>query len=223
MESDVTAKGFTKNTGTYSKPSGGIPKTDLALAVQTSLEKADSAIQPEHIIKVKQDGTGDFTNLRVAVESITDASLDNPYIIEVYQGTYNVHEYYTSAEIQTGTCKGINLTDGMTLRGVGDRNQIILNGVLSEDDYTLAQRNYFSVLNVGGACTIENITVTAKSIRYCIHDDWSRADNTVCIKNVKMSADYRMTSGHNYISYGQGLNNGSVTIFEDVDFGGRYI
>lgn len=30
--------------GTYSKPSGGIPKTDLASAVQTSLGKADSAI-----------------------------------------------------------------------------------------------------------------------------------------------------------------------------------
>lgn len=33
--------------GTYSKPSGGIPKTDLASAVQTSLGKADTAVQPE--------------------------------------------------------------------------------------------------------------------------------------------------------------------------------
>lgn len=33
--------------GNYSKPSGGIPKTDLASAVQTSLEKADSALQSE--------------------------------------------------------------------------------------------------------------------------------------------------------------------------------
>lgn len=31
--------------GTYSKPSGGIPKTDLASAVQTSLGLADSALQ----------------------------------------------------------------------------------------------------------------------------------------------------------------------------------
>lgn len=31
--------------GTYSKPSGGIPKSDLAGAVQTSLGKADSALQ----------------------------------------------------------------------------------------------------------------------------------------------------------------------------------
>ena len=44
-EEDIANMGFTKNTGTYSKPSGGIPKTDLASAVQTSLGKADTALQ----------------------------------------------------------------------------------------------------------------------------------------------------------------------------------
>lgn len=44
-ESTVSGWGFTKNTGTYSKPSGGIPKTDLASAIQISLGKADTALQ----------------------------------------------------------------------------------------------------------------------------------------------------------------------------------
>ena len=44
-EATVSGWGFTKNTGSYSKPTGGIPKTDLASAVQTSLGKADSALQ----------------------------------------------------------------------------------------------------------------------------------------------------------------------------------
>ncbi len=35
--------------GTYSKPSGGIPKSDLASAVQTSLGKADTALQAANI------------------------------------------------------------------------------------------------------------------------------------------------------------------------------
>lgn len=48
-ESTVAGWGFTKNTGTYSKPSTGIPKSDLASAVQTSLGKADTAVQPEDI------------------------------------------------------------------------------------------------------------------------------------------------------------------------------
>lgn len=49
------------NKGTYSKPSDGIPKTDLASAVQTSLGKADSALQSHQTIK--QDGvTGATVN-----------------------------------------------------------------------------------------------------------------------------------------------------------------
>lgn len=44
-EQTVAGWGFTKNTGTYSKPSGGIPKSDLASDVQASLGKADTALQ----------------------------------------------------------------------------------------------------------------------------------------------------------------------------------
>ena len=44
-ESTVSGWGFTKNTGTYSKPSGGIPSTDLSSDVQASLDKADTALQ----------------------------------------------------------------------------------------------------------------------------------------------------------------------------------
>ena len=43
----ATEKSTWDSKGTYSKPSGGIPKSDLASAVQTSLEKADSALQSE--------------------------------------------------------------------------------------------------------------------------------------------------------------------------------
>ena len=46
-ETTVSNWGFTKNTGTYSKPNGGIPKTDLASDVQASLNKANTALQSE--------------------------------------------------------------------------------------------------------------------------------------------------------------------------------
>lgn len=51
------------NKGTYSKPSGGIPKTDLASAVQTSLGKADTAIQAHQDISGKEDKTNKVTSL----------------------------------------------------------------------------------------------------------------------------------------------------------------
>jgi hypothetical protein len=43
-ESTVSGWGFTKNTGTYSKPSAGIPKSDLSSDIQSSLAKADNAL-----------------------------------------------------------------------------------------------------------------------------------------------------------------------------------
>ena len=54
-ETTVSNWGFTKNTGTYSKPNGGIPKTDLTNEVQTSLSKADSALQSHQDISGKLD------------------------------------------------------------------------------------------------------------------------------------------------------------------------
>lgn len=55
-------------TGTYSKPSTGIPKTDFASAVQASLDKADTALQSHQDISGKVDkvtgkglSTNDFT------------------------------------------------------------------------------------------------------------------------------------------------------------------
>lgn len=57
VEAYQDAKVILAEKGTYSKPSGGIPKTDLASAVQTSLNKADSAIQEHQDISGKQDIT----------------------------------------------------------------------------------------------------------------------------------------------------------------------
>lgn len=55
LEKDVAAKGFTKNTGTYSKPAGGIPKTDLSTDVQSSLGKADTALQAVNTTNIAND------------------------------------------------------------------------------------------------------------------------------------------------------------------------
>ena len=53
-----------KVDGDYTKPSGGIPKTDLANDVQTSLGKADTALQEHQDISGKEDKsiTGTSTN-----------------------------------------------------------------------------------------------------------------------------------------------------------------
>lgn len=59
-ESTVSGWGFTKNTGTYSKPNDGVPKSDLESSVQTSLEKADSALQ-----SYTEQYTGTITEIKM--------------------------------------------------------------------------------------------------------------------------------------------------------------
>lgn len=56
----------------YNKPSGGIPKTDLADEVQTSLGKADTALQQHQDISGKEDKSNKVT-------SIDDTSTDEQY------------------------------------------------------------------------------------------------------------------------------------------------
>ena len=56
----------------YDKPNSGIPKTDLASTVQTSLNKADTAIQEHQDISGKEDKTNKVT-------SIDNTSTDTQY------------------------------------------------------------------------------------------------------------------------------------------------
>lgn len=65
--------------GTYSKPSGGIPKSDLASTVQESLGRADTALQSHQDIggKVdKVDGKGLSTNDYTTAEKTKLAGID---------------------------------------------------------------------------------------------------------------------------------------------------
>ena len=106
VEAYQDAKVILAEKGTYSKPSTGIPKTDLASAVQTSLNKADSAIQ-EHQdisgkankISVVQTSTsaieinsntfykfGEVASLNITLASITDNTIYNEYMFEFVSG-----------------------------------------------------------------------------------------------------------------------------------------
>lgn len=105
LEADVSAAGFTKNTGTYSKPAGGIPKADLAEAVQASLGKAETALQEHQSLAAyrtaaaqdaidsgkvdKENGKGLSTNDYTAADKAkVDAIPANPkYTDTVYDDT----------------------------------------------------------------------------------------------------------------------------------------
>ena len=76
-EGTVSGWGFTKNTGTYSKPTGGIPKADLAPAVQTSLGKADSALQSHQSLAAYRTASAQDTIDKGKVDKVTGKGLSS--------------------------------------------------------------------------------------------------------------------------------------------------
>ena len=77
----VTATDKTNWNGKYSKPGTGIPSTDLASAVQTSLGKADTAIQPSETSGlIKNDGTIDTTQYTTNTGTITSVKMNGSTI-----------------------------------------------------------------------------------------------------------------------------------------------
>ena len=88
-EQTVSGWGFTKNTGTYTKPSTGIPKTDLASDVQTSLGKADTALQQHQ--SLAGYATESYVQTQIAAipdELPTVTASDNGKFLRVVSGAW---------------------------------------------------------------------------------------------------------------------------------------
>lgn len=176
-------------------------------------------------IKVKPDGSGDYTTIRAALDSITDNDVMTRYVVEVYPGTYNILSDYTQAEIEAEDFYGPMIGNGTLLRGVGQKDDIIINGTLSTTTYDSTTRNTISALNIiGSACGIENMTILADHIRYCIHDDFSAPVITGMephtLKDLVLHAHDLTSNGDTYqVTYGAGFGTGKNGYFENVDFG----
>lgn len=78
--------------GKYSKPAGGIPKTDLAAAVQTSLGKADTALQSHQTVTL-ESGTNNGT-VKITVNG---TATDNVAVKGLKSAAYTESSAYATA------------------------------------------------------------------------------------------------------------------------------
>lgn len=190
--------------------------------------RINGEVQPK-IVTVKKDGTGMFSTIRAAIDSITDANpVSNPYVIEVYPGTYDTLEGYTDEEIAATVVPytmtsfvGPKLTSGMSLRGVGPRDQIILTAELDPNEWSYQIRGQISTLNIQGTGGIENCTIVGKYLRYCVHDDFNDPVNNIgkrWIKNVRFEG-LKLAHFPFYTTYGTGMTDARDYDVEDCDFG----
>ncbi len=121
-EATVSGWGFTKNTGTYSKPTGGIPKDDLAYPVLYALEQAAEAEahtrnQTRHITdeertawNAKQDKLIAGTNITIAADGKTVSVAGG--ITPLTGTTAGVTPRQVYQAILAGTPVVVNYTDG---------------------------------------------------------------------------------------------------------------
>ena len=150
-ESTVSGWGFTKNTGTYSKPSSGIPKSDLASAVQTSLGKADTALQTHQDISGKQDVISDLATIRSGAAKGATAVQPADIANFADKASYASQSGVTSATLQPNT-----FTDFGTVASLS----ITLGSVAS--DATLEKRMFGFQFTSGTTATTLTLPDTVK-------------------------------------------------------------
>ena len=156
-EATVSGWGFTKNTGTYSKPTGGIPKDDLAYPVLYALEQAAEAEahtrnQTRHITdeertawNAKQDKLIAGTNITIAADGKTVSVAGG--ITPLTGTTADVTPRQVHQAILAGTPVVVKYTDGtygelsFTNFNVADEFMMIVSQtiVYYEGSYVLAE------------------------------------------------------------------------------------
>ncbi|RXZ80395.1 hypothetical protein EBB07_18735 [Paenibacillaceae bacterium] len=121
-------------------------------------------------LTVKPDGSGDFLSPKLANDSIIDSSPDKSYIVLIYPGVY--------------TEKNWVVKPYTTLRGT-DRDLVILQGENIESA-TNSEITNQSTLWLKGTASLENLTVTARNMRYPVHseDSGNNRDAVHIVRNV---------------------------------------
>ncbi|NOU85370.1 hypothetical protein GC102_06195 [Paenibacillus sp. LMG 31460] len=120
-------------------------------------------------LTVKTDGTGDFISPKLANDSIQDSNPEKQYIILIYPGVY--------------TEKNWVVKPYTTLRGT-DRETVILKGENSPSATNLEITDQ-STLWLKGTANLENLTITARNMRYPVHseDSGNNKDAVHIVKN----------------------------------------
>ena len=179
------------------------------------LQNAESNIEslnrraepPRHIITVGNEKK--FASIKEAVASITDSSKNNIYDIYIDDGVYE--EY------------AITLPDYVNLIGAsGNREKCVIKGELP-DSASANEITVNSTLNLKDSNVLENLTITAKNLRYPIHSESGGTHtNWVQILNNCYVEHFGNTSPNNtwtsYHAWGEGASSGAYAEFNNCVF-----
>lgn len=130
-------------------------------------------------VKVKKDGTGDFTTVQDAINSITDAAVNRQYDIQVYDDfdiydltqlwlVSNPKEHNPSATDPKSSIALVITKNWVNIRGMGAPRRLYV-----ESPTTLAPDSFQRVQTIfpRGNVIINNFYVGIKGGRYAIHQE----------------------------------------------------
>jgi len=180
---------------------------DLARALPTVRE----------LIEIDINGGKDFTSIRSAIDSVNDSSFYNQYEFYLHEGEYDVLSDYTDSEIREAGFKGLWLEDGMSITGIGNRDNIHIKGILDPATYDSGIRNLVSTINFRHSGNLTNLYVSADEIRYAVHDDVG-TDKFDTQRRVVGNKFYHFAGGGFTQAYGEGTRSGSNHFFENNHF-----
>lgn len=188
------------------------------------------------VLRVKKDGTGDYTTIQEAINSITDASVLNQYDIQVYDDYVikDLKELYKVGSRKKNTLDypdipvALMITkDWIHVRGVGARK--ILSIESPDIDMPASCFQNIQTIYPMGNSSIENFEVTIKGGRYAIHQESSGSKThldyhaTTVYKDLKLIhyGNKMYTNGSGWISakpQGTGTTSGLRVVYINVEW-----
>jgi len=195
--------------GYYEEYSKNISNSTL----DESLQKTLRNYTKEVVTFSSTDYTKNYTNLRTALESCTDATKE--YEVWLYSSVSNVlTEYFTEAEINDSLFKGLDIPNNVTLVNPDLTTEITLGGSLDLATYNSTTRNRVSTLNFIYNGGIKGINVTAENIRYAVHDDVS-SDKVNAIRIIE-DCEFTKIGTEGYTqAYGAGTRSGMYFLMKN--------
>lgn len=166
------------------------------------------------ILTVKADGSGDFKELRLALEATSDASETNQYEVHIEEGTYDVRTMYSQSEFEISSFKGLTIPDYVSLVSIGKKENTIITLTTPESYGNSTIMRVATIANMGNG-DLKNLTVIGSNVRYTIHDDYAYPD---AIKRIKNCTFIKKDSLGNSQAWGEGTGSGMEFYFEDVEF-----
>lgn len=167
---------------------------------------ADKAVR-SHEIYVEAGG-----NLHDVFAKITDASEGNPYIVYLQKGTYNALDGFTSEETGADGFSGLFIPDGVTLVGMGKREETIVQCVLE------TASDMISTINFRHTAGAKNITFKGVGTRYVCHDDFVDSSYRRPYKRVIENCAFIGSNLQKGSAYGSGFKQGAEWRFDNCYF-----